>query len=181
MVCSLTPYCQSRRRSSLRSAVAQADEDIRGGLEGPDPLGGFLEVLRQKMPLDPVRVSSVSGGALAASCFLARKEHALLDVMMSAFAKEDANATLRDLRKGKGLTPHQRVYRDVVYEVLSAEAIARIADGPTFQVLLAHPVIGGTSRVAGLASGVLYEAELFLRSRPHLRWPRGESWPQCMT
>lgn len=132
--------------------------------------GGFLDVARPLLPSEPLRVCGVSGGALAAASFLSHRGHRLLDTMCQAFARQDHNATWHDLLKGKGITPHRRIYRDVVAEVLDEEAQRAIADGPSFQVLIAFPVLGGESRAAGLLPAALYELELHLRSRPHLRW-----------
>lgn len=110
--------------------------------------GGFLEVVRPCLPFEPVRVCGVSGGALATASYLPRRGRKLLRTMCEAFAGLDHNVTWRDLVSGKGITPYQRVYRDVVAKVLDAEAAARIAEGPSFQVLIAHPVLGGASRPA---------------------------------
>lgn len=134
--------------------------------------GGFLDVVRPQLPSEPQRDCGVSGGALAAASYLAHRGHRLLQTMCDAFSGQERNVTWRALRRGKGLTPHRRIYRDVVAEVLDAEAAGRIAEGPSFQVLIASPVLGGNSRAAGLLPVLLYELELHLRSRPHLRWAR---------
>lgn len=94
----------------------------------------------------------------------------MLTTLCEAFAGLDHNVTWRDLVRGKGITPHQKVYRRAIAEVLDAEAAARIGDGPSFQVLIAHPILGRRTRLAGLLPAVLYEMELHLVSRPHLRW-----------
>ena len=134
--------------------------------------GGFLEVLRPSLAAEPLRVCGVSGGALAAASYVARRGEVLLRTMCGAFAEEEHNATWHDLVQGKGLSPHQRVYREVVAAVLDAEAAERIAEGPSLQILIAFPVFRGSSWAAGLLPVLLYELELHLCSRPHLRWPR---------
>lgn len=59
-----------------------------------------------------------------------------------------------DLVRGKGITPYQRVYREVVAEVLDAEA--EITEERSFQVLIGFPVLGW-SRLAGLLPAIIYE------------------------
>lgn len=132
--------------------------------------GGFMEVVRPRLPSEPVRVCGVSGGALAAASYLAQCGRKLLQTMCEAFVDQDHNVTWRDLVSGKGITPHQRIYREVVAQVLDTDATARIAEGPSFQVLLAHPEFGGGSRLASLVPALLYELDLHIRSTPDLRW-----------
>lgn len=132
--------------------------------------GGFLHVAREPLGLDPARIAAVSGGALSAAGFIARIGENILALMQDAFADQQDNATLHDLIEGEGLTPHQKIYRDVVTEALSDAAIDAIADGPAFQVLLGHPPTGLAARLTGSAATLAYEAELHLISSPHFNW-----------
>ena len=135
--------------------------------------GGFLEVLQNRSPLSPERVIGVSGGALSASAFLAGRERDLLDIMSDAFRAEDSNVTWHDMDEDEGRTPHQRVYREVVTEMLSNAALDRIADGPVFQIFLAHPPSERAPELTGTAMTLAYEAELHLKGSPHFTWPAG--------
>lgn len=132
--------------------------------------GGFLNVLRDPIALSPLRVAGVSGGALSGAAFIAQKGHRLLYLMQEAFSEQDSNLDLHAVDERDGLTPHQRIYREVVNGFLDREAQEAIADGPCFQVLLAHPRNDRASRMNGLLPGLAYQAELHLVSRPHFRW-----------
>jgi predicted acylesterase/phospholipase RssA len=134
--------------------------------------GGFMEVLGDHRPLTPARVAGVSGGALAAAAFLSGRAHELHDEMARRFERQEANIAWHDREAGSGLTPHQRIYREVVEAVLDAEAQEKIAAGPKFQVLLAHPPISGLPKASGVLSAIVYEAELHLLSRGDGRWPK---------
>ncbi len=133
--------------------------------------GGFLDVVRDEITLQPARIAGVSGGALAAACFIAHQGHALLNRMMQAFDDTDSNIAWHDFEKD-GVTPHQRVYREVVTDVLTREAMQAIADGPLYQVLLAHPPLQSAPKLSGSAATIAYEAELHTVADPHFDWAR---------
>ena len=132
--------------------------------------GGFLDVVRDPLGLDPERVTGVSGGALSAACFISHRGHDMLNRMRDAFRREDTNVTLHDIDGDHGLTPHQRVYREVVEDVLDSEARDRIAHGPAFEILLAHPPLDQVAKWTGTAMTLAYEAELHLINSPHFDW-----------
>ncbi|SFO89027.1 patatin-like phospholipase family protein [Tranquillimonas alkanivorans] len=132
--------------------------------------GGFMEVFCDKVPIAPARVAGVSGGALAGACYLAGRERRLLEVMQDAFRDQDSNVNWH-VREDGGLTPHQRLYREVVETVLDADAQKHVAAGPHFQILLAHPPLSLMPKLGGMISTLLYEAELHTLSRPDGQWP----------
>ena len=131
--------------------------------------GGFMTVMDETNPLKPERVTGVSGGALAGSAWLAGREQKLLDTMCDVFETKGSNVDL--FHNGdKGITPHQRLYCEVVEQVLDAEAQAKVADGPAFQILIAHPPERPSARMTGAAMTVAYEAELHIVGSPHFNW-----------
>lgn len=132
--------------------------------------GGFMDVVRDELDLSPDRMTGVSGGALAGACYIAHRGHDLLDRMRDAFSKEDVNVTADDLNDEDGRTVHQRVYRKVVSDVLDREAERAVANGPSFQILLAHPPSSDWHGLAGTAMTAAYEAELHLVNSPHFDW-----------
>ncbi|SHH66712.1 patatin-like phospholipase family protein [Marivita hallyeonensis] len=131
--------------------------------------GGFLEVVRDAISLDPTRITGVSGGALAACCFVARKGRTLLDVMTDRFAETSSNIAW-DTFDEDGVTPHQRLYRECVEEVLDQEARRAIADGPSLIILLGHPPLTSAPKLSGTAATLAYEAELHTIASPHFNW-----------
>ncbi|MFQ6551295.1 patatin-like phospholipase family protein [Aestuariibius insulae] len=132
--------------------------------------GGWIETVTAGRALKPARVIGVSGGALSGAAWLAGRERTLLDVMSEAFSRETSNVTWHDLEGENGLTPHQRVYRSVVEEVLDQAAQARIAEGPAFQVFLGRPPEGALSDLAALLGGSAYELEKRLFARGTSDW-----------
>lgn len=132
--------------------------------------GGFMTELCCHRSFSPERVTGVSGGALAAATFLAGREKRLLEEMCDAFDEQDRNIDLF-AEDDSGLTPHQQLYAAVVRRVLDKEAARRVAEGPTFQVLIAHPPEEGLPpRLSGSAMTAAYEAELHVENSPHFNW-----------
>ena len=132
--------------------------------------GGFLDVVRRGIDLDPSRIASVSGGALGAAAYIAHRGNDLLALMKGKFAAQDRNVTWHDLTDDDGLSPHQRIYREVAEELLDADTIRKIVDGPSYEVLLGHPPGDSESRAAGILSTLVYEVELHLINAPHFGW-----------
>lgn len=133
--------------------------------------GGFLEAVREPLELTPERITGVSGGALAAACFIAHRGHRLLEVMGDAFDRVDENLDLDGSQHGSELTPHQRVYRKVVEATLDDEAVERVADGPSYQVMLAYPPSDRLARLSTFPVMLAYLLDLAVRSTPEMRWP----------
>ena len=133
--------------------------------------GGFLAEVREVLALKPERVTGVSGGALSAACFLSGRGHKLLQVMGGTFDKIDHNVQLDGVLHGEGITPHERAYRQIVSETLDPEAIEAIAEGPVFEVLLAHPPTKILPKWSTIPVMLAYELELAVRSTPHMHWP----------
>lgn len=131
--------------------------------------GGFLTRLEQVRKFTPERVTGVSGGAMAGAAWIAGIEDRLLDVMCDAFQKRDHNLDLFAADE-EGITPHQRIYCDVVETVLDEAAKERVANGPAFQIQIAHPPSTGHPTMTGTALAAAYEAELHIVGSPHFDW-----------
>ena len=134
--------------------------------------GGFMAAARDRLAPSPERIACVSGGVLSAAAFVTGRERRLLDTMAETFESRGANVDWHELVEGRGLTPHQSLYRDIVTEVLGDDEAGRtVAHGPSLEVLLAHPPGGdGVARFTGAAATLAYEAELHILSRPDLEW-----------
>lgn len=131
--------------------------------------GGFLTRLEQVRKFTPERVTGVSGGAMAGAAWIAGIEDRLLDVMCDAFEKRDHNLDLFAADE-QGITPHQRIYCDVVETVLDEAAKERVANGPAFQIQIAHPPSTDHPTMTGTALAAAYEAELHIVGSPHFDW-----------
>lgn len=131
--------------------------------------GGFLHRLGEERSLQPERVSGVSGGALAGAAWISGRGEDLLEEMCAAFETRDSNLDLFNADE-KGITPHQRLYCAVVDRVLGAEATGRVAEGPDFQIRIAHPPETGLPTLTGTALAAAYEAELHIKGAPHFGW-----------
>ncbi|MFD0859022.1 patatin-like phospholipase family protein [Roseovarius aquimarinus] len=132
--------------------------------------GGFLDVVRDPLGLDPARISAVSGGALTGAGFITRQGARILSLMKEAFAEQQSNAPMHEIAEGAGISPHQRIYREVVEAAMTRKAIETIANGPVFQIYLGHPPTGTLAPMTGVAATLAYEAELHLISSPHFNW-----------
>lgn len=134
--------------------------------------GGFLEATREPLDLQPQRVTGVSGGALSAACFVADCGKHLLENMQSAFENIEQNIDLWDKGPGDKLTPHQRLYRQVVESTLDSSAQKAIAAGPQLQVLLAHPPSSRFPKASAIPLFLAYALDISLRSTPDLVMPQ---------
>jgi hypothetical protein len=132
--------------------------------------GGFLDVVRDPLGLEPERISGVSGGAMSAACFVSRRGQQMLEHMTQAFADNDHHVRWHDEAEGEGATPHQQIYRQVVGDTLTGEAERAVADGPAFEILIGRPPSHLLDRLSGMASAVVYEVELHLGRGPHFDW-----------
>lgn len=130
--------------------------------------GGFLAVVGSKLGLDVKRVSGVSGGALSAAAWIGGREQDLRMLMAEAFRINDANYD----RSYPRYTPHEEIYRAVVETTLDSEAIARICDGPEYQVHLSSPPRHLPAGLAAVIYGVLYKFDQTVRQTPHLVLPK---------
>lgn len=127
-----------------------------------------MAVLGERRTIQPRRVIGVSGGALAGAAWLGGRSRELLDIMCRLFEEKGRNLDL--FHEGEdGLTPHQTLYSEAVAQTLDAAAQRRVAEGPAFQILIAHPP-GGPERLTGTAMALAYEAELHLVNSPHFNW-----------
>ena len=135
--------------------------------------GGFMEVLRQEIPIVPQRISGVSGGALTACGFITRRGTQIRDIMAEVMAKQDSNVTTDDpVNDIPGRSPHQRLYREMVTRGIGDdEARDLIGTGPQTEILIARPPSEGWPRLSGTAMTLLYTADTKVRSSPHLEWP----------
>lgn len=131
--------------------------------------GGWLDVVRDEIGLDPQRISGVSGGAGTAAGFIARKGGEFIDRLCEAFDKLDSNIDPHEIGD-HGLSPHQGIYREVVEDVFDAATMQRIGRGQSFQVLIGHPPDGRFASVTGAAATLAYEAELHVVGSPHFNW-----------
>lgn len=131
--------------------------------------GGFMTGIERGRDYRPARVTGVSGGALAGAAWIADIEQRLLEEMCAAFETRTSNIDLFNADED-GITPHQRLYCSVVERVLNAEAVQRIAAGPSFQIQIAHPPETGLPTLTGTALAAAYEAELHAVGSPHFNW-----------
>ncbi len=130
-----------------------------------------MEVVGPAIDPGPERVVGVSGGALSAAAMIADRERELLDVMTDAFERIDSNVELEKIGSEGSMTPHQRVYCEVVTRVVDDEvARRRIVEGPAFHVQIGHPPFARHPRASTIPLFSIYEAEKAIRSTPHLRW-----------
>ena len=135
--------------------------------------GGFMEVLRHEIPIDPARITGVSGGACSACGFVTHRGTFVRDIFIDKFEKYDRNIPLHEpFDDESGYSPHQRIYREVIEACFGdPKAIREVAEGPQFEILIARPPKHAWPKLTGAAMTLLYEADSIVRSNPHLIWP----------
>ena len=131
--------------------------------------GGWMAAVERELAFSPQRVTGVSGGALSASAWLADEEDWLFERFSRALARNDANLTADDLDGDHGRSPHQRVYDAIVRDVIDADAQARIARGPAFQISVSTTGSGRGAALRALAAGGIYQAEQAVAPTPRPR------------
>ncbi|TFY98822.1 patatin-like phospholipase family protein [Ramlibacter rhizophilus] len=134
--------------------------------------GGALDSLQEVFTMAPARIAAASGGALAAACFISGRGGKLIDAFCDRLRRHDRNVAPDAVLDGRKLTPHERIYREVVADVLDRQACEAVAEGPQFEVLLAEPPRWLPAAAAATLTMVLYEADKHIRSTPHGRWAR---------
>lgn len=130
--------------------------------------GGFLEEVGTLADFAPGRVCGVSGGALSGSAWISGNDERCKQVMGDIFARNERNIYV----EGDEMTPHQELYREAVSGTLAGDAIARIADGPEFQILLGCPPEHVPSRFFAAICGVGYKLEQIVTGSPYLKLTR---------
>jgi hypothetical protein len=132
--------------------------------------GGFMEVVREPLQLQPDRITGVSGGVLSAVCFIADCGPRCLEVMGSAFDREtEKSVTLKRILNGT--LPQGRIYREVVSELVDKQVSEAIAEGPQFQVPLARPPAWLPLRTGAYLAMLAYKIDQWTRSNPHMILP----------
>ncbi len=131
--------------------------------------GGWLEVVGREIALAPQRVTGSSGGALSAAAWLAGRETRLFDRFARAVGQQDKNVTLSDLGDSDGRSPHQRIYDAIVEDVIDGDALARIADGPVFQISVSTTGDSAGATLRALAAGTIYQVEQIVAPTPRPR------------
>ena len=135
--------------------------------------GGWMSVVERSLRFAPVRVTGVSGGALSAAAWIADREDWLFERFSRALSRTDSNVTVGDMDDEQGRSPHQRVYGAIVRDVIDVGAMARIADGPAFQVSVTTTEGAGEgsglATAKALAAGGVYQAEQVVAPTPRPR------------
>lgn len=130
--------------------------------------GGALHELQCVQEIAPSRVAAVSGGALSAATVIAGRGDQLIETFARHLARQDhnveSNLSASDV---EDLTPHQRLYNDVVHDVLSQDACEAVANGPAFEVLLCRPPPFLPTKFSAALTVALYEVDKHLRSTPY--------------
>lgn len=134
--------------------------------------GGFMHVLGDHLPIDPARITGVSGGVCSACGFVTHRGTRVRDSFIEHFAEHDRNLPLHEPFDGEpGRSPHQLIYRDIIEKCFGDEEARRqIAEGPQLQALIARPPDHDWKRLTGTAMTLVYVADCAVRSTPHLEW-----------
>ncbi|MCJ7420720.1 patatin-like phospholipase family protein [Sphingomicrobium astaxanthinifaciens] len=130
--------------------------------------GGFMSQVGTIATIRPERVCGLSGGALSGAAWISGQDERCKQVMGEIFERNERNLAI----EGDGIAPHEQLYREAVEGTLPDTAIATIAEGPAFQIALATPPRGLSSRLFAAICAVGYSLEEKLTGSPRLRFTR---------
>ncbi|WP_250656969.1 patatin-like phospholipase family protein [Alkalimarinus coralli] len=99
---------------------------------------GLWDVIAEPLNLKPKRVVSVSAGSAMSCGILAGQSHECLRVVKATTASNAKNRYLGNLFKAAPVFPHERLYREMVLEIMQGDAFARLKSGPTNAIQVAR-------------------------------------------
>ncbi|MBU2549951.1 MAG: patatin-like phospholipase family protein [Proteobacteria bacterium] len=128
---------------------------------------GFWDSVAPALELAPRAVAGVSAGATMACAILAGRARFALEYMKAAVAANPKNMYPLRLFSGRPVFPHYPIYRQAVVDVIDADGLERLRQGPDMRVLLARPPAWAGPRLAVLLGFGAYMAEKKLNGRVH--------------
>jgi len=131
---------------------------------------GFWEVAAPALGLEPKVVASVSAGACISAMALAGSTNDSMDYMKAKTGANPKNFYWQNLFNGKPAFPHLGIYRQALLDLLNAEALAKLKQGPDLRVLLARPPAWANPMMGVLLGFASYTLEKHLLHPLHPQW-----------
>jgi predicted acylesterase/phospholipase RssA len=131
---------------------------------------GFWEVAAPALGLNPKVVASVSAGACISAMALAGRTNESMAYMIEKTGANPKNFYLENLFNKEPVFPHLGIYRQALLDLLDAEALAKLKQGPDLRILLARPP-AWANPIMGVFLGFLsYTLEKHLFHPLHPQW-----------
>lgn len=131
---------------------------------------GFWEVAAPALSLEPKVVASVSAGACISAMALAGRTDESMAYMKAKTGANPKNVYWQNLFNHKPVFPHLGIYRKALLDLLDAEALARLKQGPDLRVLLARPPAWANPIMGVLLGFASYTLEKRLLHPLHPQW-----------
>jgi predicted acylesterase/phospholipase RssA len=131
---------------------------------------GFWEVAAPALSLEPKVVASVSAGACISAMALAGHTVESMAYMKAKTGANPKNFYWQNLFNGKPVFPHVGIYRQALLDLLDAEALARLKQGPDLRVLLARPPAWANPIMGVLLGFASYTLEKHILHPLHPQW-----------
>lgn len=133
---------------------------------------GLWDIIAEPLNLNPKRFVSVSAGSAMSCGILAGQSHESLRIVKATTTSNTKNRYMGNLFKSEPVFPHERLYREMVLEIMHEEAFKRLKSGPTnaIQVARIPRWLGPKSAVA---VGIMaYQLEKKLKEPVHPTYGR---------
>ncbi len=133
---------------------------------------GFWQAINKELHLEPKHVASVSAGSAISCAIFAGVMEATLENTKRIMSQNKKNRYLRNLFNEHPVHPHSVLYRRIVQESLTQEALDTLHHGPVNHILVAHIPKWLGPRSAVLLGLGAYQLEKKLRQPVHPQFGR---------
>lgn len=128
---------------------------------------GFWNSIAEALNLKPQIFISVSAGSAISSAIIANRMMETLQVTRRMIEKNAYNHRWQNLVKGEPVFPHERIYRQIVTEVLQGEGLEKLKAGPENLIAITRiPKWLGARSATALGLGA-YQLEKKLKHPVH--------------
>ena len=99
---------------------------------------GLWDVIAEPLKLSPKRFISVSAGSAMSCGILAGQSHECLKIVKSTTARNAKNRYIGNLFNADPVFPHERLYREMVLEIMHEGALKKLQSGPSNAIQVAR-------------------------------------------
>jgi len=99
---------------------------------------GLWDVIAEPLNLKPTRFVSVSAGSAMSCGIIAGQSKESLMIVKSTTASNAKNRYLKNLFNSKPVFPHEKLYREMVLEIMDGDAFQRLKNGPENAIQIAR-------------------------------------------
>ena len=120
---------------------------------------GFWSIVGPELQIAPKKVAAVSAGGLIASLIFSKRADEALEYFKEATAKNEKNFYPENVFKKEAVFPQAKMYRQLVMDIFTQDALNELQVGPEIHVLLARVPWWLGARSGALLGFLLYTFE----------------------